>query len=102
MQMTDRVRKLRTESMEAIPHLSHERARLVTEAMKSMGLHSAPVRRALIFKAICEKKEIVISEGELIVGERGEDPKGTSTYPEICCHSLQDLEILDTRPKIPY
>jgi formate C-acetyltransferase len=60
------------------------------------------MRRALIFRSIMENKTIVINDGELIVGERGPGPKATSSYPEICCHSLQDLEILNSRPKIPY
>jgi len=49
-----------------------------------------------------ENKVICINENELIVGERGPRPKATPTYPEICCHSLEDLNILDSREKIPY
>lgn len=43
-----------------------------------------------------------MNEGELIVGERGPAPKATPTYPEICIHSLQDLEILNDRPKVSF
>ena len=100
--MSERVRSLRAQSLNAVPHISHERAVLVTAATAALGLESAPMRRAMIFKHIMENKTIVINDGELIVGERGTDPKGTSTYPEICCHSLQDLDILNSRPKIPY
>jgi formate C-acetyltransferase len=100
--MTERVRKLREESLNAFPHLSAERALLATEAMHSVGTETPPMRRALVFRHILEHKTICINDGELIVGERGEVPKATSTYPEICCHSLQDLDILDTRPRIPY
>ena len=49
-----------------------------------------------------ERKEIFIGDGELIVGERGPAPKATPTFPEICCHSLEDLEILDSREKISF
>jgi formate C-acetyltransferase len=42
---------------------------------------------------------ICISEGELIVGERGPAPRATPTYPELCCHSLQDLSILSSRER---
>ena len=100
--MTERVKQLRAQSLEAVPHLTHERAMLVTEAYRTMELQSAPMMRAIIFKYILEHKTIVINEGELIVGERGDAPKATSTFPEICCHSLQDLDILGSRPKIPY
>lgn len=100
--MTDRVRRLRQQSIDAVPVLSHERGMLVTEAYRSAGLRSAPMLRAGVFKHILEQKAIVINDGELIVGERGTAPKSTSTYPEICCHTLQDLDILNSRPKIPY
>jgi formate C-acetyltransferase len=100
--MTERVAALRAQSLEAIPHVSPERALLVTAASAALGLESAPVRRALIFKHILENKSIVINDGEMIVGERGPEVKGTPSYPEICCHTLEDLDILNTRPKIPY
>ncbi len=100
--MTDRVASLRAQSLSAIPHISPERALLATAASAALGLESAPMRRALIFKHILENESVVINDGELIVGERGTVPKGTPTYPEICCHSLQDLDILNSRPKIPY
>ncbi len=98
--MNDRIRKLREQSQNAVPKLDPERAIIVTEETESLGFVSAPVRRALIFKALMEKKSICINEGELIVGERGPSPKATSTFPELCCHSLGDLEILDTREKV--
>ena len=100
--MTERVRKLREQSLNAIPYLSPERALLVTEAYESMGFVSPSMRRALTLKHIMEKKSICLNEGELIVGERGPEPKATSTYPELCCHSMEDLEILHTREKVSF
>jgi formate C-acetyltransferase len=61
-----------------------------------------PIRRALAFKHLIENKTIYIGDGELIVGERGPVPKATPTYPELCCHSLKDLQILNDRKKIPF
>ena len=100
--MNERIKKLRDQSQNAIPRISAERALLVTEFYKSDRAQqvSVPVRRALAFKYILEHKKICINEGELIVGERGPEPKAVPTYPEINLHSLQDLEILDTRPKV--
>jgi len=60
------------------------------------------VKRALALKHLLENKKIHIGNDELIVGERGPAPKAVPTYPEICCHSLDDLEILSTREKTPY
>ena len=103
MAMTERVRKLRQESLEARETLSPERAVLMTEFyQQNLGLISVPLRRALAFQYLMEHKTIYIGDGELIVGEKGPAPKATPTYPELCCHSLQDLDILDTREKISF
>jgi trans-4-hydroxy-L-proline dehydratase len=100
--MNDRIKKLREQTINAVPTLSHERAKLLTEFYKSgqLGKVSIPVARALAFKYLLENKELCINDGELIVGERGPAPKATPTYPELCVHSLNDLEILNTRPKV--
>jgi len=102
--MNERVRKLREQSINAKPYISPERALLITEFYSSniANQSSTPVRRALSFKHLLEKKKICINDHELIVGERGPAPKAVPTYPEICCHSLEDLEILNSRKKIPY
>lgn len=102
--MNDRIKKLRDKSLQATVTLSHERALLLTEFYRSEEAKnvSIPVQRALAFKYILENKHICINEGELIVGERGPAPKAVPTYPEICLHSMEDLEILHTRPKISY
>ncbi len=100
--MTQRVSRLREQSVAAKPYISTERAELVTEAYKNVKDLSWPVTRALVFKALMEWKTVCINDGELIVGERGPGPKATPTYPEICCHSLNDLEVLDSREKISF
>lgn len=102
--MTDRIKRLREQSLNAENRLSAERALLITEFYKSGVADSEPipVQRALSFKYILEHKYICINDGELIVGERGPAPKATPTYPEICIHSLQDLQILNDRPKVSF
>jgi len=100
--MNERVARLRQQSLDAKPWVSMERAQLITEFYRTAGVMLAPVRRALAFRHLMENKTIYIGEGELIVGERGPAPKGTPTFPELCCHSREDLDILDTRPKISY
>src|SRR4030042_1289748 len=102
--MNERVAKLRKQSVEIKPYISTERAELMTDFYKSEGFarESVPVCRALSFKYLMENKTIVINDGELIVGERGPAPKATPTYPELCCHSLEDLQILNTREKTSF
>ncbi len=58
--------------------------------------------RARSFHYLCRHKTIYLGEGELIVGERGPQPKVVPTYPELTCHSLEDLRILNSRPKTSY
>ncbi len=101
--MNERVARLRKASFEAQPSVSIERAVLVTEFYKeSEGKYSIPVLRALNFNNLCEKKTIYIGEGELIVGERGPFPKAVSTFPELTCHSVKDLKILNSRNMTRY
>jgi pyruvate formate-lyase/glycerol dehydratase family glycyl radical enzyme len=103
MSMSERVARLRQQSLEAVPTLSAERAELMTEFyQQNLGPVSAPVRRASAFKYLLERKTICINDGELIVGEKGPAPKAAPTYPELCCHSLDDLDLLHGRPKTPF
>lgn len=102
--MNERIRKLRAQSVHTKPYISAERAVLMTEFYKSDKAQevSVPVRRALAFKYLLENKQICVNDGELIVGERGPAPLATPTYPEICIHSLQDLELIHSRKKVPF
>jgi len=101
--MTTRATHLRQQSLDAVPAISTERAVLMTEFyQQELGMVSTPVRRALAFQYLMANKTIYIGEGELIVGEKETAPKATPTYPELCCHTLQDLDVLDSREKTPY
>jgi formate C-acetyltransferase len=100
--MNERIQRLRESSLEAHPSLSVERADLVTQFYKSGVVQKAsiPVQRALTFKYIMENKFICIDKDELIVGERGPAPKATPTYPEVCVHSMEDLDLIASREKV--
>ena len=102
--MNERVKRLRTQSVETRPYISSERAELVTAFYSSGEIEkvSVPVGRALALRYIIENRAIYLGEGELIVGERGPAPKATPTYPELCCHSLQDFQVLATRERTPF
>jgi formate C-acetyltransferase len=97
--MNKRIERCRRASFEAKPSISIERAILETQFYReNYGKHSTPVLRALAFKDLCEKKTIYIGNDELIVGERGPFPKSVSTFPELNCHTAEDLRILNDRP----
>jgi len=101
--MNKRIEKLRQESINTQPYISIERASLLTEAYKKYeGTVSIPLLRALAFKHLLENKDICIGKRELIVGEREGHPQATPTFPELCCHSLEDLELINHREKISF
>ena len=101
--MNERIQRLRDESFYAHPSICIERAVLTTEFYKEHdGKLPMPVLRASNFKYICENKSLYMGPEELIVGERGKTPKAVSTFPELTCHSRQDLEILNTRKQQNY
>ncbi len=100
---TDRIKKLREISVNKKPSLNFERAMIITDFYKrNLGKYSIPVLRALAFKEILEKKSVSIEDGELIVGEKGSSAQEAPTYPELCCHTLEDLEILQNRKYISF
>jgi formate C-acetyltransferase len=101
--MNARIERLRRESQETRPVISIERALLTTEFYRNeAGKHSIPVLRALNFRHLCAHKALHIGEAELIVGERGPRPKAVPTFPELTCHSADDLRILNSRAMTSY
>ena len=101
--MSERTARLRQASLDAVPSVSHERASLLTEFYReNEGKFSVPGMRARSFYHLCQHKTIYLGDEELIVGERGPRPKAVPTYPELTCHSLEDLDILNSRPKTAY
>ena len=99
--MNERINKLRQESLDATPRLCIERARLVTEAYeKFAGTVETPILRALVFQHVLANKTLWIGDGELIVGEKGSRPQSAPSFPELCCHSLEDLDVMNRREKI--
>jgi formate C-acetyltransferase len=101
--MNARIRALRKESVETKPTLSIERALIETKFYReNEGKYPPAMLRAFNFLEICEKKQIYIGRHELIVGERGERPKAVPTFPELTCHSVEDLNVLNNRALQPY
>ncbi|MGI6107566.1 MAG: trans-4-hydroxy-L-proline dehydratase [Lachnospiraceae bacterium] len=101
--MNERIRMLRKISHETQPHIDLERARIETEVyQKYEGSVSVPVLRALVLKEYFSRKTLYFGDGELIVGEKGKDPQSSPTFPELCCHSMQDLEVMNSRELVNF
>ncbi|HQB62882.1 MAG TPA: glycyl radical protein [Sedimentibacter sp.] len=100
---TERTKKLREISTRTQPSISLERALIETEFYeKFYGTVEIPVLRALNFKNLMEKRKLYIGEGELIVGEKSEGPQVAPTFPELCCHTVEDMTVMNDRKYISF
>ncbi len=96
--MNPRIQRLRKLTVDTEPTISIERALHETAFYKeNLGKYSIPVLRAMTFLDHCHKKTLYLADDELIVGERGPKPKAIPTFPELTCHSVEDLHVLNTR-----
>ena len=96
--MNDRIKRLRQQNFDTPTTLSIERALIETAFYKqNYGTMPIAVLRAKNFYEICKKKTLYIGDDELIVGERGPLPKAVPTFPELTCHSVEDLHTLNER-----
>ncbi|MBR2155144.1 MAG: glycyl radical protein [Bacteroidaceae bacterium] len=101
--MNDRVRRLHQQSIDTPTTLTIERALIETAFYKEWyGKMPNCILRARNFYEICKKKTIYIGDDELIVGERGPVPKAVPTFPELTCHTVEDLHTLNDRELQPY
>ena len=96
--MNERIKRLRQQNFDTPTTLSIERALIETAFYKeNYGTMPIAVLRARNFYEICKKKTLYIGDDELIVGERGPQPKAVPTFPELTCHSVEDLHTLNER-----
>ena len=101
--MNPRIQRLRKLSFDAEPSIAIERALHQTAFyQENFGKHSIPVLRALTFLDHCKKKTLYFGDDELIVGERGPKPKAVPTFPELTCHSVEDMHVLNSREQQRY
>ncbi|EHI98733.1 pyruvate formate-lyase PFL [Clostridium sp. DL-VIII] len=101
--MNDRIKKLRKQSVDTEAHIYMERAKIMTETYKEYeGTVSVPELRAICLKNYFSKKTLCINEGELIVGEKGDGPQAAPTFPELCCHTIEDMHVMNDRDLISF
>ena len=101
--MNSRIQRLRKHSFDAEPSIAIERALHQTAFYEeNFGKYSIPVLRALTFLDHCKKKTLYFGDDELIVGERGPKPKAVPTFPELTCHSVEDMHVLNSREQQRY
>ena len=101
--MNERVQALRELSVTTQPHIDMERAKSETATYKKYeGKLSVPELRAQVLYDYFAAKTLYIGEGELIVGEKGDSPHGAPTFPELCCHTLEDMHVMNDRELISF
>ena len=101
--MNERIRRLRRESLSTQASIDMERAKYFTEAYRQYeGKVSIPELRALALKHYFTHKTLWIGEGELIVGEKGCKPQASPTFPDLCCHTVEDLHVINDRELIGF
>ena len=92
---TQRVCSLREQSLNTKPRISMERAKIITDVYRQYeGRVSVPKLRALALYRYMQERSLYLGEGELIVGEKAASPQCAPTFPELCCHSVDDLEFI--------
>lgn len=100
--MNERIQKLRELSVTTPVHIDLERAKIETDFYRENdGKYSIPVMRAMVLKEYFSKKTLYLGDGELIVGEKGKDPQASPTFPELCCHSVEDMTVMSERDLHP-
>ena len=101
--MNERVQALRERSMGTEPAICMERALIETETYRQYeGRVSIPELRALALYRYMENRSLYLGEGELIVGEKTSGPQKAPTFPELCCHTISDMRIMDARELISF
>lgn len=101
--MNERIQKLRELSVETAAHIDLERALSETETYKKYeGELSIPELRGQVLKDYFSTKTLYIGEGELIVGEKGDSPQAAPTFPELCCHTVEDMHVMNDRELISF
>lgn len=101
--MNARIKALRQLSLDTPAHIDLTRAVSETKTYKKYeGELSIPELRAQVLKDYFATKQLYIGEGELIVGEKGDSPQASPTFPELCCHTMEDMHVMNDRDLISF
>lgn len=101
--MNERIQRLREQSVTTPVHIDLERAKIETDFYKKNdGKYSVPVMRAMTLKEYFSKKTLYFGDDELILGEKGKNPQASPTFPELCCHSEEDMKVMSERKLVSF
>ena len=101
--MNERIQRLGEQSVTTPVHIDLERAKIETDFYKENdGKYSVPVMRAMTLKEYFSKKTLYFGDDELILGEKGKNPQASPTFPELCCHSEEDMKVMSERKLVSF
>ncbi|MDO7785855.1 glycyl radical protein [Desulforamulus aquiferis] len=100
---TERIEGARQNYINSKPAISYERARIWTESHKKTEGEAVPIRRAKAFRDTCQRIDVNIFNGELIVGVIGEFRKCGILTPEFSWTWVdREMDNFDKRVQDPY
>ena len=101
--LTPRIEAIRQNYVNAKPQISTQRAKIWTESHKATEGKPVAIRRAQAFYDCCDRLEVHIFPGELVVGAIGEFRKCGILTPEFSWLWVdREMDSFATRPQDPY
>ena len=101
--LTPRIEAIRQNYVNAKPQISTQRARIWTDSHKATEGKPVAIRRAQAFYDCCDRLEVHIFDGELVVGAIGEFRKCGILTPEFSWLWVdREMDSFATRPQDPY
>lgn len=101
--ITQRIETIRQNYVNAKPEISCQRAKIWTDSHRETEGLPVAIRRARAFYDCCERLEVHIFEGELVVGAIGEFRKCGILTPEFSWRWVdREMDTFATRPQDPY
>jgi len=101
--LTPRIESIRQNYVNAKPQISTQRAKIWTDSHKATEGKPVCIRRAQAFYDCCDRLEVHIFPGELVVGAIGEFRKCGILTPEFSWLWVdREMDTFATRPQDPY
>ncbi len=101
--ITQRIETIRQNYVNAKPEISCQRAKIWTDSHRETEGLPVAIRRARAFYDCCDRLEVHIFEGELVVGAIGEFRKCGILTPEFSWIWVdREMDTFATRPQDPY
>jgi pyruvate formate-lyase/glycerol dehydratase family glycyl radical enzyme len=97
--ISERIAKLKNNTLSALPTICTERARFYTEAYQKYQDSPVILKRAYALEKTLKEMTIFIDEGELIVGNHSSRLRSAPIFPEyVTAWILKELDEFDKRP----